>query len=147
MQRSSNHGTIPDGWQRVRLVDVTEVAFSGVDKRTVEGELPVQLCNYTDVFYNRRIVLGMDLMTATATPSEKDKWALRKGDVLFTKDSETPDEIGIPAFVADDLPGSLVRLSFGVGPATKECCGWRVLGGSPDVKRVQKTVRTGSPTA
>ena len=73
--------TLPDGWQRVCLGDVADVAFSGVDKRTVEGELPVQLCNYTDVFYNRRIAAGMDLMTATATPTEKDKWALKNGDV------------------------------------------------------------------
>ena len=41
--------TLPDGWQRVCLGDVADVAFSGVDKRTVEGELPVQLCNYTDM--------------------------------------------------------------------------------------------------
>ena len=102
----SDHA-VPDGWQRVRLEDIADVAFSGVDKRTVEGELPVQLCNYTDVFYNRRISAGMDLMNATATASERDRWTLRMGDVLFTKDSETPDEIGIPALVADDMPGVL----------------------------------------
>ena len=44
-----------DGWQWVRLGDVAEVSFSGVDKKSVEGEVPVELCNYTDVFYNRRI--------------------------------------------------------------------------------------------
>ena len=107
MKSSGEKNAIPDGWQRVLLGDVADVAFSGVDKRTVEGELPVQLCNYTDVFYNRRISAGMDLMNATATPSERDRWTLRMGDVLFTKDSETPDEIGIPAFVADDMPGVL----------------------------------------
>ena len=105
---------LPGGWQRVRLGDIADVAFSGVDKRTVEGELPVQLCNYTDVFYNRRISAGMDLMNATATPSERDRWTLRMGDVLFTKDSETPDEIGIPALVADDLPGVLCGYHLGL---------------------------------
>ena len=110
----TNNQPVPDGWRRVRLGDVAEVAFSGVDKRTVEGELPVQLCNYTDVFYNRRIVAGMDLMNATATPSEQGKWALRKGDVLFTKDSETPDEIGIPSYVADDMPGALCGYHLGL---------------------------------
>ena len=105
---------IPDGWRHVRLGDVAEVAFSGVDKRTVDGEVPVQLCNYTDVFYNRRIVVGMGLMSATATPSEKEKWTLRKGDVLFTKDSETPEEIGIPAFVTDDMPGVLCGYHLGL---------------------------------
>ena len=100
---------IPDGWQRVRLGDVADVAFSGVDKRTVEGELPVQLCNYTDVFYNRHISVEMDLMNATATTSESDKWTLRKGDVLFTKDSETSEEIGIPAYIVDGYHLGLAR--------------------------------------
>ena len=120
MQRSVEHGTIPDGWRRVRLGDVADVAFSGVDKRTLEGELPVQLCNYTDVFYNRRIQVGMDLMGATATDSEKGKWTLRKGDVLFTKDSETPDEIGIPAYVVDDMPGVLCGYHLGLARPRKE---------------------------
>ena len=119
MQRSSDYGSIPDGWQRARLGDVADVAFSGVDKRTVDAEVPVQLCNYTDVFYNRRIVVGMDLMTATATLSEKHKWALKNGDVLFTKDSETPDEIGIPAFVADDMPGVLCGYHLGLARPRK----------------------------
>ena len=90
---------------------MAEVAFSGVDKRTVEGDLPVQLCNYTDVFYSRRIVVGMDFLTATATRSEKNKWALKKGDVLFTQDSETPDEIGITC--SESAPAiNATRLSY-----------------------------------
>ena len=110
---------VPDGWRKVRLGDVADVAFSGVDKRTVDGEVPVHLCNYTDVFYNRRIITGMDLMAATATPSEEEKWSLRKGDVLFTKDSETPEEIGIPAFFADDMPGVLCGYHLGLARPRK----------------------------
>ena len=107
-------GTIPEGWQLVRLGDVAEVAFSGVDKRTIEGEVPVKLCNYTDVFYNRRIQASMDFMPATATQSELKRWALKQGDVLFTKDSETADEIGIPSFVADDLTDVLCGYHLGL---------------------------------
>ena len=105
---------IPKGWRLVRLGDVAEVAFSSVDKRTVEGEVPVSLCNYTDVFYNRRIQPGMEFMAATATPVECNRWALRKGDVIFTKDSETPDEIGIPSLVATDLPNVLCGYHLGL---------------------------------
>ena len=97
-----------------RLGDVADVAFSGVDKRTVEGEFSVQLCNYTDVFYNRRIHSGMEFMAATATPIECDRWALRKGDVLFTKDSETADEIGIPSYVAEDMVTVLCGYHLGM---------------------------------
>ena len=110
----SSKAQIPKGWRLVRLGDVAEVAFSGVDKRTIEGEFPVKLCNYTDVFYNRRIQASMDFMPATATQSELKRWALKQGDVLFTKDSETADEIGIPAFVADDLTDVLCGYHLGL---------------------------------
>ena len=114
MQRAAGQKAIPEGWRPARLGDVAEVAFSGVDKRTIEGEFPVKLCNYTDVFYNRRIQAGMDFMPATATQSELKRWALKQGDVLFTKDSETADEIGIPAFVADDLTDVLCGYHLGL---------------------------------
>ena len=105
---------VPASWEVVRLGNVAEVAFSSVDKKTVDGEIPVELCNYTDVFYNRRIRPGMEFMTATASPVECRRWALRKGDVLFTKDSETPDEIGIPAYVTVDMPKVLCGYHLGL---------------------------------
>lgn len=86
------------------LADVADVVFSSVDKKTVDGEEPVRLCNYTDVFYNQRITPDMSFMQATATPKEVAKWSLKQGDVVFTKDSETPDEIGIPAYVTETMP-------------------------------------------
>lgn len=106
-------GSLPDGWTVAALGDIAEIAFSGVDKKTVEGEIPVRLCNYTDVFYNRTIHRDLPFMSASATPAERDRWALKKGDVLFTKDSETPDEIGIPAHVAEDLPDVLCGYHLG----------------------------------
>ena len=115
---------IPDGWRIAQLGEVAEVAFSSVDKKTVEGEVAVELCNYTDVFYNPRIVPGMPFMAATASPAECEKWTLRRGDVLFTKDSEPPDEIGIPSYVVDDLPGVLYGYHLGLArPAPRSVVG------------------------
>ena len=37
MKLSSGQGTTPKGWRLVRLGDVAQIAFSGVDKKTVEG--------------------------------------------------------------------------------------------------------------
>ena len=107
-------GTIPVDWEVVRLGDVAEVAFSSVDKKTVVGEVPVRLCNYIDVFYNRRVTPDMDFMEATASTKELGKWNLKMGDVLFTKDSETPEEIGIPAFVETDMPDVLCGYHLGL---------------------------------
>ena len=107
-------GTMPADWDMVRLGEVAEVAFSSVDKKAIKGEIPVRLCNYTDVFYNRRLRPAMDFMAATAKPTESERWNLRRGDVLFTKDSETPDEIGIPAFVEADMPDVVCGYHLGI---------------------------------
>ena len=104
----------PEGWRVARLGDIAEITFSTVDKRRVEGEVPVHLCNYTDVFYNRRIQSNMEFMPATATKLECERWDLKQGDVLFTKDSETPDEIGIPAYVTETMPGVLCGYHLGL---------------------------------
>jgi len=45
----------------------------------------------------------MDFMEATASKSQIDKFQLQKGDVIVTKDSESPDDIAIPALVKDNL--------------------------------------------
>ena len=44
-------------------------------------------------------------MKATAKQSEIDKYTLYVGDVIITKDSETPGDIAIPALVSEDLNG------------------------------------------
>jgi type I restriction enzyme S subunit len=75
------------------------VRFSSVDKKAVEGEVPVRLCNYTDVYYHDSITPDLSFMEATATPNELRTFSLRRGDVLITKDSESPDDIAIPAYV------------------------------------------------
>ena len=104
----------PDDWRVVLLGEVADITFSNVDKKTVTGEVPVKLCNYTDVFYNRRIRSDMEFMIATATQVECERWNLRQGDVLFTKDSETVQEIGIPTFVTEDMPGVLCGYHLGL---------------------------------
>ena len=45
----------------------------------------------------------MDYMEATATEREILNFQLEIGDVLITKDSETPDDIGVPAVVREEI--------------------------------------------
>lgn len=97
----------PDGWHLVCLGDVADISFSTVDKKVIDGEIHIKLCNYTDVFYNSLITPDMEFMAATATPVECSRYSLKEGDVLFTKDSEDPNEIGIPALVVEDMPNVL----------------------------------------
>ncbi len=99
-------GDIPAHWDARRLRTVAEMRVSNVDKHTRDDEQPVRLCNYVDVYKNEHITSEMSLMDATATKYEIEKFRLHRDDVLITKDSETWDDIGVPAIVtepADDL--------------------------------------------
>lgn len=78
---------------------------SNVDKHSVEGEHPVRLCNYVDVYRNDRIRDDMEFMAATATDAQIERFTLRAQDVLATKDSEEPSDIGVPSHVPRDMPG------------------------------------------
>ncbi len=98
-------GPIPAHWDVKRLKNIASVKLSNVDKKTIEGDEPVRLCNYVDVYYHDRITADLDFMTATATPEQIRRFSLRPGDVLITKDSESWTDIAIPAVVAEDLPG------------------------------------------
>jgi hypothetical protein len=98
---------LPEHWRVFRLKNVASVRFSTVDKKTEEGETPVRLCNYTDVYNNDRIVDDPEFMQATATADEIARFTLKKGDVLITKDSEEWNDIAVPAYVTADMPGVL----------------------------------------
>lgn len=94
-------------WSEVRIKHVAKVLVSSVNKKLEPGERRVRLCNYTDVYKNDHITSSIEFMEATASENEIAKFSLRKGDVIVTKDSETPDDIAVPACVADEIPGLL----------------------------------------
>jgi type I restriction enzyme S subunit len=81
------------------LKTTADFAVSNVDKHSFDDELPVRLCNYTDVYKNECVSPDMDLMAATATPQEIERFRLEVGDVVITKDSESWNDIAIPAYV------------------------------------------------
>lgn len=107
-------GDVPGHWDIALLKHVADVRFSGVDKHSHDHEIPVRLCNYTDVYKNDRITDGMDLMRATATAGEIARLTLKAGDVIITKDSETPDDIAVPAWVPEGLPGVVCAYHLGL---------------------------------
>ena len=86
---------------RYKLSDVAKVEISSVDKKTKENETPVKLCNFTDVYHNWAITREMtsSFMEASANTKEIKKFTIKKGQVAFTKDSETRDDIGIPTYI------------------------------------------------
>ena len=92
-------------WREVQLKAIAKILISNVDKITSPDEKPVRLCNYTDVYYNDYITNSISFMEATAKPREIEKFKLLPSDVIITKDSETPEDIAIPAVVSEALNG------------------------------------------
>lgn len=90
---------------KVKLGDVSEVFLSNIDKKSVDGQIKVRLCNFTDVYYNWAITQEMyeSFMKATATNSQIENLSISKGMVAITKDSETKYDIGVSAYIADDF--------------------------------------------
>lgn len=96
-------GEIPEHWEVRKLKYVANCFPSNIDKHSNEDEKQVRLCNYTDVYKNDYITDSMDLMLATATDEQIEKFTLLQGDVIITKDSETANDIAVPAYVKEPL--------------------------------------------
>ncbi|MCR4769418.1 MAG: restriction endonuclease subunit S [Bacteroidaceae bacterium] len=95
---------------KCKLSDVAKVEISSVDKKAKENETAVRLCNFTDVYHNWAITSDMasSFMEASANAKEIEKFTIKKGQVAFTKDSETRDDVGIPTYIADDFENVLL---------------------------------------
>lgn len=115
-------GEIPAHWEMQKLKHVSAVTFSNVDKHSVEGEQPVLLCNYVDVYYNDYITANLEFMKATASAEEIRKFGLKQADIIITKDSESWDDIAVPSFVTEQLDGVV--------------CGYHLALIRPDVDKV-----------
>ncbi len=96
-------GEIPSHWEVRKLKHIAKVRLSNVDKHSKPRETPVRLCNYTDVYYRDFIADDIDFMVATATANQISDFRLEQGDVLITKDSESPNDIAVPAYVAQSF--------------------------------------------
>ena len=96
--------------KKYKLGDIAEILISSIDKKSKEGESPVRLCNFVDVYHNWAITADMVSNFMEATTSEKNigRFSLKKGYVAFTKDSETRDDIGVPTYIAEDLDNTVL---------------------------------------
>ena len=105
--KDSELGRIPKSWKITELSKVSMILSSNVDKKTIENETLVSLCNYMDVYKNLIITREINFMKASAKKSEINKFLIKKDDVIITKDSETPDDIAISSYVSEDFDNVL----------------------------------------
>lgn len=109
-------------WKTARLHEIADVRVSNVDKKSLPHEQAVFLCNYMDVYSNDYITSELPFMQATAAPSQIERFKVQHGDVMITKDSETPEDIGIPAVAIENIPNLV--------------CGYHLALLKPDTKQI-----------
>ena len=97
-------GQVPQHWEVTRLKNIASIRVSTVDKHVLDDELPVSVCHYVQVYYNRRITSTVTFVKGSAKRDEVAEFTLRRNDVVITKDSETPDDIAVATLVVEDIP-------------------------------------------
>ena len=106
---------VPEHWQVIRLENVASYLTSTVDKKSKDGELPVRLCNYTDVYYQDHIrACDGIFMSATASEREIARFRMEFGDVLVTKDSEDWQDIAVPALIRETAEDFICGYHLGI---------------------------------
>ena len=75
-------GDIPDGWDVLKLKNISNVNLSNVDKKSIEDQETVSLCNYTDVYYNDYITNDLSFMVATASYEQIRKFTFSQQNWL-----------------------------------------------------------------
>lgn len=90
-------------WKYKTITEVTDIRVSNVDKKIHEGKTLVKLCNYMDVYSNHYIRNDIPFQVGSADINELYRFALSFDDVIITKDSETPDDIAVPAVVSEQI--------------------------------------------
>ena len=102
-------GKVPAHWEVIRARNLGVFSGSGIDKKTVEGEQPVELFNYLDIYnsIDKTLPYSPDLMDTTAPAEKAVEHAVRRSDILLTPSSETSDDVGHAARVLD-MPEGVV---------------------------------------
>ena len=107
LNRLIDQGSVKGEWRRVKLGEVGEISSAGVDKKNSQGEIPVRLVNYLDV-YRRDLIYSHELNHfVTAPPNQAKRCSVKKGDIFFTPSSEVRDDIGHSAVTMEDIPDAV----------------------------------------
>jgi type I restriction enzyme S subunit len=96
-----------DEWEEVRLGEIGEFKTSSVNKIIDKNEQIVNLVNYMDVYRYKHIDKNFQCLKTSIKKENITKVNLKKGDVLFTPSSETPDDIGHSSVVMEDLENTV----------------------------------------
>ena len=90
-----------DPWEQRKVGDYYEFK-NGLNKGKEFFGSGTPIVNFTDVFHNRGIETAKLKGRVTLEPSEIKNYEVKKGDLFFTRTSETIEEIGYPSVMLDE---------------------------------------------
>ncbi len=89
-----------DEWKSVSLGELF-IFKNGLNKEKEFFGKGTPIVNYTDVYRKNELTSKNILGLVEVNDKEKDNYSVRKGDVFFTRTSETIEEIGFTAVVTE----------------------------------------------
>ena len=106
--KDDNGENYPD-WEEKKLGEIGFFQTSSIDKLTKEDEKKVFLVNYMNVYRHEDInnETVKSFQVVSAKDAQIESCNLKKGDILFTPSSETPDDIGRSVVIFEDLENSV----------------------------------------
>ncbi len=93
-------GVIPEQWRAVRIGDLFTFK-NGLNKAKQFFGHGTPIVNYMDVFGRPGLRMQAISGRVDVSPKELNAYEVRRGDVFFTRTSETVEEIGIAAVMLD----------------------------------------------
>lgn len=100
--KQSELGAIPEDWEVVSVGESFEFK-NGLNKAKEYFGQGTPIVNYMDVYKNSGIYSKDLTGLVTLSKDEIGKYEVKKGDVFFTRTSETVDEIGVSAVALDEM--------------------------------------------
>lgn len=106
-------GEIPEGWSTIRIRYLGSFQ-NGISKAGEYFGSGNPFVSYSDVYKNE-VLPTMPTGLIESTESERKLYSVEKGDIFFTRTSETKDEIGMVAVCQETIPdatfaGFLIRM-------------------------------------
>lgn len=100
--KSSELGERPEDWDEIELGEVFNFK-NGLNKEKEFFGYGTPIVNYMDVYNSSGITVKEVNGLVNVTPLERKNYSAKKGDVFFTRTSETTDEIGLASVLLDSI--------------------------------------------
>ena len=97
---------LPSGWTLTPVADLLKFK-NGLNKGKEYFGYGTPIVNYMDVFRHAGLRRSDVHGLVDVTNAEKQAFSARKGDVLFTRTSETPEEVGISTVLLEDIENAV----------------------------------------